>query len=149
MLLRPSKIYRYPQSINGTGEYVLGQAAPDFACLPALKCLPHQHVLRACADGKLFTSAAAPRTMMRAAMNPGFFRARDGFHEFDIVLHAKLQNLVLTKYAAMLANESKNKRDASPGDRLRVALVDLPATKSASRDTPIGARCSPSPAGAL
>lgn len=130
ILLRPSKVYRYPQPINGTGEYVLGQGAPDLACLSALKCVPHQHVPRACADGKSFTSAASPTTMTRSAMNPGFFRARDGFHEFDTVLHAKLQNLVFTpKYAVMLADESKKKRDASPGDRVRVAVVDLTGDK--------------------
>ncbi len=67
--------------------------------------------------------------MMRAAMDPGFFRASDGFHEFDTVLHAKLQSLVLTKYAIMLADQSKHKRDASPGDRLRVAVVDLTGAK--------------------
>ena len=68
--------------------------------------------------------------MTRSAMNPGFFRA-DGFHEFDTVLHAKLQNLLLDtpKYAVMLADESKRKRDPSAGDRVRVALVDLTGDK--------------------
>jgi len=88
-------------------------------------------VPRICADGKSFTSAASSTTMTRSAMNPGFFRARDGFHEFDTVLHAKLQNLLLDtpKYAVMLADESKKKRDASVGDRVRVALVDLTGAK--------------------
>jgi DNA-binding PadR family transcriptional regulator len=88
-------------------------------------------VPRTCADGKSFTSAASPTTMTRSAMNPGFFRARDGFHEFDTVLHAKLQNLILDtpKYAVMLADESKKKRDASAGDGVRVALVDLTGDK--------------------
>ena len=122
--------YLYESSLNRLGEYVLGQVTPDRACLSALKCVPHQHVPRTCADGKSFTSAASPTTMTRSAMNPGFFRARDGFHEFDTVLHAKLQNLLLTpKYAVMLADESKKKRDASAGDRVRVALVDLTGDK--------------------
>jgi hypothetical protein len=87
-------------------------------------------VPRTCADGKSFTSAASPTTMTRSAMNPGFFRA-DGFHNFDTVLHAKLQNLMLNtpKYAVMLADESKKKRNASAGDRVRVALVDLTGDK--------------------
>jgi len=87
-------------------------------------------VPRICADGKSFTSAASPTTMTRSAMNPGFFRA-DGFHEIDTVLHAKLQNLLLDtpKYAVMLADESKKKRDPSAGDRVRVALVDLTGEK--------------------
>ena len=123
--------YFYDSSINRLGEYLLGHVTPDRACLSALKCVPHQHVPRTCADGKSFTSAASPTTMTRSAMNPGFFRASDGFHEFDTVLHAKLQNLILDtpKYAVMLAGESKKKRDASPGDRVRVALVDLTAGK--------------------
>jgi hypothetical protein len=126
--LRPCKVYRYLQPTNGIGEHVLGQSAPDTSCLSALKCVPHQHVPRTCADGKTFTSAS-PRTMTRAAMNPGFFRVSDGFHEFDTVLNAKLQNLVVTKYAVVLADESKLKRAATPGDRLRVALVDLTGDK--------------------
>ena len=130
ILPRPSKLYRYVQQTNGTGECVLGQPAPDLSCLSALKCVPHQHVPRTCADSKTFISAVSPTTMTRAAMNPGFFRASDGFHEFDTVLHSKLQNLVLTpKYAVMLAEESKQKHDASPGDRLRVAVVDLTGDK--------------------
>jgi hypothetical protein len=122
--------YLYDSSINGVGECVLGQVTPDRACLSALKCVPHQHVSRTCADGKSFTSAASPTTMTRSAMHPGFFRA-DGFHEFDTVLHAKLQNLLLDtpKYAVMLADESKKKRDPSAGDRVRVALVDLTGDK--------------------
>ena len=129
-LLRPSEVYHYPQSINGIGEYV-GEVAPDLACLSGLKCVPHQHVPRTCADGKSFTSAASPTTMTRSAMNPGFFRARDGFHEFDTVLDNKLQNLILNtpQYAVMLADESKKKRSASAGDRVRVALVDLTGDK--------------------
>jgi hypothetical protein len=87
-------------------------------------------VPRTCADGKSFTSAASPTTMTRSAMNPGFFRARDGFHEFDTVLNSKLQNLLLTpKYADMLADESKKRRDGSAGDRVRVAVVDLTGDK--------------------
>ncbi len=122
--------YLCDSSINGVGEYVLGQVTPDRACLSALKCVAHQHVLRTCADGKSFTSAASPTTMTRSAMNPGFFRA-DGFHEFDTVLHVKLQNLLLNtpKYAVMLADESKKKRGPSAGDRVRVALVDLTGDK--------------------
>ena len=127
-----SASYLYDSSIDGVGEHhVLGQVAPDRACLSALKCAPHQHVPRTCVDGKSFTSAASPRTMTRSAMNPGFYRARDGFHQFDTVLHAKLQNLLLDtpKYAGMLADESKKKRDASAGDRVRVAVVDLTGDK--------------------
>jgi Beta-lactamase enzyme family len=117
--------YLYDSSINGVGEYVLGQVTPDHACLSRLKCVPHQHVPHTCADGKLFTSAASPTTMTRSAMNPGFF------HEFDTGLHAKLQNLLLDtpKYAVMLADESKKKHDPSAGDRVRVALVDLTGDK--------------------
>jgi hypothetical protein len=127
---RLPRSYLYDSSINGVEGYVLGQVTPD-ACLSALKCVPHQHVLRTCADGKSFTSAASPTTMTRSAMNPGFFRARDGFHEFDTVLHAKLQNLLLDtpQYAVMLADESKKKRDASVGDRVRVAVADLTGDK--------------------
>lgn len=123
--------YLYDSSINGVGEYVWGQVTPDRSCLSALKCVPHQYVPRTCADGKSFTSAASSTTMTRSAMNPGFFRAKDGFHEFDTVLHAKLQNLLLEtpKYSVMLADESKKKRDASAGDRVRVALVDLTGDK--------------------
>jgi hypothetical protein len=123
--------YLYDHSIKGVGKYVLGQVTPDRACLSALKCVPHQHVPRTCADGKSLTSAASPTTMTRSAMNPGFFRASDGFHEFDTVLYAKLQNLLLDtpKYAVMLADESKKKRDPSAGDRVRVALVDLTGDK--------------------
>src|SRR5262245_14789582 len=122
--------YLYDSSINGVGEYALGQVTPDGACLFDLKCVPHQHVPRTCAGGKSFISAASPTTMTRSAMNPGFFRA-DGFHEFDTVLHAKLQNLLLDtpQYAVMLADESKKKRDASASDRVRVALVDLTGDK--------------------
>ena len=123
--------YLYDSSINGVGEYVLGQVTPDRACLSALKCVPHQHVPRICTDGKSLTSAASPTTMTRSAMNPGFYRASDGFHEFDTVLHAKLQNLLLDtpKYAVMLVDESKKKRDPNAGDRVRVALVDLTGEK--------------------
>jgi hypothetical protein len=64
-LLRPSQVYHYPQSINGLGEYALGQVAPDRGCLSALKCAPHRHVPRTCFDGKSFTSAASPTTMTR------------------------------------------------------------------------------------
>ena len=69
--------------------------------------------------------------MTRAAMNPGFFRARDGFHEFDTVLDSKLRNLILNnpKYSAMLAGPSKLKGEATPADRLRVAIVDLTGHK--------------------
>ena len=103
----------------------------DGDCLLDLTCVPHQQVPRTCADGKSFTSAANPTTMTRSAMNPGFFRASDGFHEFDTVLHAKLQNLLLDtpKYAVMLADESKKTRDPSAGDRVRVGLVDLTGDK--------------------
>lgn len=123
--------YLYDSSINGVGEDVLGQVTPDRACLSRLKCVPHQHVPRTCADGKSFTSAASPTTVTRSAMNPGFYRASDGFHEFDTVLHAKLQNLLLDtpKYAVMLSDESKKKREPSVDDRVRVALVDLTGDK--------------------
>lgn len=122
--------YLYDSSIARIGESLLGEPATNNACLPALKCVPHQHVPRICTDGKSFTSVS-PTTMTRSAMNPGFFRARDGFHEFDTVLHSKLQNLILNKpqYAAMLAESSKQKRDATPGDRMRVAVVDLTGDK--------------------
>ena len=64
-------------------------------------------------------------------MNPCFFRASDGFHQFDTVLDSKLQHLILDtpKYAVMLADESKAKREATAGDRVRVALVDLTGDK--------------------
>ena len=122
--------YLYDSSIDRIGEHLLGETAPNNACLSALKCVPHQHVPRICNGGKLFTSTS-PTTMTRSAMNPGFFRARDGFLEFDTVLHSKLQNLILNKpqYAAMLAEPSKQKRDATPGDRMRVAVVDLTGDK--------------------
>jgi hypothetical protein len=108
----------------------LGEIMPDRPCLSSLKCVPHQHVPRTCTDGKSFVSAASPTTMRRSAMNPGFYRA-DGFHEFDTVLHAKLQNLILDtpQYAAMLADESRKKRNPGPKDRIRVALVDLTGNK--------------------
>jgi hypothetical protein len=127
---RPPTSYLYDSSINGVGEYVLGQVTPDRACLSALKCVPHQHCPRTCADGKSFTSATTPTTMTSSAMNPGFYRA-DGFHKFDTALHAKLQNLLLDtpKYAVMLADESKKKREPSAGDSVRVALVDLTGDK--------------------
>lgn|SRR5262249_2010930 len=120
--------YRCDPSI---GWYGLGQLIPDRGCLMDLKCAPHQHVLRFCADGKSFTSATSPTTMKRPAMNPGFFRTSDGFHEFDTVLHSKLQNLILNtpKYAAMLSAESRKNRAPGPNDRVRVALVDLTGNK--------------------
>jgi hypothetical protein len=113
------------------GAYALGQVTTDDTCLPVLKCVPHQHVRRTCSDGTSFVSAPAPTTMTRSAMNPGFFRPSDGFHEFDTVLHARLQNLILDtpKYAAMLADESRTRREATFRDRMRVALVDLTGNK--------------------
>ena len=123
--------YLYDRSIHPVGEFSLGQAPAIPDCLPALKCVAHQHFARICKDGKSFVDAASPTTMTRAAMNPGFFRARDGFHEFDTVLDSKLRNLILNnpKYSAMLAGPSKLKGEASPADRLRVAMVDLTGAK--------------------
>jgi len=122
--------YLHGSLIRGFGDHGLGQATAD-RCLPALKCVPHQHVARTCGDGTSFTSAAIPTTMTRSAMNPGFFRAADGFHEFDTVLHSKVQSLLLNtpQYAVMLADESKRTRDPHPADRVRVAVVDLTGDK--------------------
>jgi hypothetical protein len=117
-------------SIRGLGAPRLGQAAAD-RCLLDLTCVPHQHVARPCHDGTSFTTAASPATMVRSAMNPGFFRTADGFHEFDTVLHSRVQNLLLDtpKYAVMLADESRRTRDPHPHDRVRVAVVDLTGDK--------------------
>lgn len=123
--------YLYHPSIGRIGEHSIGQPVAASACLSALKCVPHQHVPRTCGADGSFISATSPRVMERAAMNPGFFRATDGFHEFDVPLHMKLQNLLLDtpKYAAMLSDQSRRTRDASPADSVRVALVDLTGDK--------------------
>jgi hypothetical protein len=116
--------------VHGLGDHRLGQATVD-RCLLDLTCVPHEHVARKCHDGTSFTTAMSPTTMTRSAMNPGFFRATDGFHEFDTVLHAKLQNLLLDtpKFAVMLADQSKRTRDPHLEDRVRVAVVDLTGDK--------------------
>lgn len=117
-------------SINGVGEYVFGQPPSTSACpsrlLSRFKCVPHQHEPRTCADGKSFP----PRTMTRSAMNPGFIRA-DNSLEYDTVLDSYLRTLLLDtpKYATMLADKSKEKRWATPGDRVRVGLADLTGDK--------------------
>lgn len=93
--------YLHESSIHGLGDHRLGQATAD-RCLLDLTCVPHQHVARTCHDGTSFWSTASPVTMVRSAMNPEFFRS-DGFHEFDTVLHSKVQSLLLNtpKYADM------------------------------------------------
>jgi hypothetical protein len=104
-------------------------AEDDPACAPTAPLLSHSHVRRTCPSTS-WQSDTAVSVMSPSTMNPGFVK-RDDTLAFDSSLDAKLSSLLLDTpaYATMLAPESLRTRTPSPGDKIRVALVDLTGYK--------------------
>ena len=104
-------------------------AEDDSVCDPSKFLQSHSHVRRTC-PSKTWQSDTAVSVMSPSTMNPGFIKPDDTL-AFDSSLDAKLSSLLLDtpEYASMLAPESVKTRTPSPGDKIRVALVDLTGDK--------------------
>jgi hypothetical protein len=114
---------------------IAGQVAqPAAAQVPRVQ-LEHWHVRSTCDPNK---GTCAPATsfsrMSPAAMNPGFIDpATDTLRlgTDPASLQSRLANLLLTRHSSLLSARSRQLKQATTNDRLRVALVDLSGRKLA------------------